>query len=86
MLAKTGGNEREESPRRRRLHACRAAVEEGILPGGGVAVIRARKALAAARKKATGDEKVGVDIIDRARPHRSSKSPKTAALAARWCA
>ena len=48
------------------LHACRAAVEEGILPGGGVAVIRARKALAAARKKATGDEKVGVDIIERA--------------------
>ncbi len=48
------------------LHACRAAVEEGILPGGGVSVIRARRALDAARKKAKGDEKVGVDIIGRA--------------------
>jgi len=48
------------------LHACRAAVEEGILPGGGVSVIRARKALENARKKAKGDEKVGVDIIGRA--------------------
>ncbi len=48
------------------LHACRAAVEEGILPGGGVAILRARKALERARKKATGDEKIGIDIIDRA--------------------
>jgi len=48
------------------LHACRAAVEEGILPGGGVAILRARRALEKARKKATGDEKVGIDIIDRA--------------------
>ncbi len=48
------------------LHACRAAVEEGILPGGGVAVLRARKALDATRKKAKGDEKFGVDIVHRA--------------------
>ena len=48
------------------LHACRAAVEEGILPGGGVAVLRARKALDAARKKAKGDERIGIDIVDRA--------------------
>jgi chaperonin GroEL len=48
------------------LHACRAAVEEGILPGGGVAVLRARRALTSVRKKATGDEKVGIDIISRA--------------------
>jgi chaperonin GroEL len=48
------------------LHACRAAVEEGILPGGGVAILRARKALEKLRKKATGDEKVGIDIVDRA--------------------
>ena len=48
------------------LHACRAAVEEGILPGGGVAVIRARRALVAARKKAKGDEKLGIDILGRA--------------------
>ncbi|MCB9844684.1 MAG: chaperonin GroEL [Phycisphaeraceae bacterium] len=48
------------------LHACRAAVEEGILPGGGVAVIRARKALDALRKKSHGDERAGIDIVDRA--------------------
>ena len=48
------------------LHACRAAVEEGILPGGGVAVIRARKALEKLKKELEGDEKVGVDIILRA--------------------
>jgi len=46
------------------LHACRAAVEEGVLPGGGVAILRARKALD--RLKLTGDQKVGVDIVRRA--------------------
>ncbi|HEB60966.1 MAG TPA: chaperonin GroEL [Phycisphaeraceae bacterium] len=48
------------------LHACRAAVEEGILPGGGVAVLRARKALENTRKKVRGDEKLGVEIVERA--------------------
>lgn len=48
------------------LHACRAAVEEGILPGGGVAVLRCVKALADAEKKAKGDQKTGVDIVRRA--------------------
>ncbi len=48
------------------LHACRAAVQEGILPGGGVAVLRARKALEKVRKSLVGDEKVGADIIWRA--------------------
>jgi chaperonin GroEL len=47
------------------LHACRAAVEEGILPGGGVAVLRAIKALARAKAE-TDDEKTGVDIVRRA--------------------
>ncbi|MHC4206907.1 MAG: chaperonin GroEL [Planctomycetota bacterium] len=46
------------------LHACRAAVEEGILPGGGVAMLRALPALD--KVKATGDEKIGVDIVRRA--------------------
>jgi len=46
------------------LHATRAAVEEGILPGGGVALIRAAKALS--KLKTTGDEATGVDIIRRA--------------------
>ena len=48
------------------LHACRAAVEEGILPGGGVAVLRVGAALDAAARKARGDEKTGVDIVRRA--------------------
>jgi chaperonin GroEL len=50
------------------LHACRAAVEEGILPGGGVAVIRAAaKVLDGVRKKAANeDQKVGVEIVRRA--------------------
>jgi len=46
------------------LHACRAAVEEGILPGGGVSMLRALSVLD--KVKASGDEKVGVDIIRRA--------------------
>jgi len=48
------------------LHACRAAVEEGILPGGGTAVIRARRALNKAAEQALGDEKIGIDILSRA--------------------
>ena len=48
------------------LHATRAAVEEGIVPGGGVVCLRARAAVEAARAKAQGDEKLGVDIVMRA--------------------
>jgi chaperonin GroEL len=50
------------------LHACRAAVEEGILPGGGVAVLRCTKALDTLRNKLDGDQKTGVDIVRRALP------------------
>jgi len=46
------------------LHATRAAVEEGIVPGGGVALIRAQRALE--KLNLEGDEKVGVQIIRRA--------------------
>src|SRR5271156_1947335 len=46
------------------LHATRAAVEEGIVPGGGVALIRAQKVLD--KLEVTGDEKIGVNIIRRA--------------------
>jgi chaperonin GroEL len=48
------------------LHATRAAAEEGVLPGGGVALLRAREAVEKARGSARGDEKIGVDIIYRA--------------------
>ena len=46
------------------LHATRAAVEEGIVAGGGVALIRAQSALE--RIRGTEDEKVGVEIVRRA--------------------
>ena len=46
------------------LHATRAAVEEGIVPGGGTALIRAQKALDSLSLE--GDEKVGMQIIRRA--------------------
>ena len=46
------------------LHATRAAVEEGIVPGGGVALLRACKALA--DLKLDGDEQIGVNIVKRA--------------------
>ncbi|MHC4109951.1 MAG: chaperonin GroEL [Planctomycetota bacterium] len=46
------------------LHACRAAAEEGILPGGGVPMLRALAVLD--KVKAAGDAKIGVDIVRRA--------------------
>ncbi|MFH1279083.1 MAG: chaperonin GroEL [Candidatus Eisenbacteria bacterium] len=46
------------------LHATRAAVEEGIVPGGGVALLRAGNALK--KLEVTGDEKIGVQIVLRA--------------------
>jgi chaperonin GroEL len=48
------------------LNATRAAVEEGIVPGGGVALIRAQKALTTFRDTCPPDERFGVDIIVRA--------------------
>ena len=45
------------------LHATRAAVEEGILPGGGVALLRCREVVEQSRSGAKKDEKVGVDIV-----------------------
>ena len=46
------------------LHATRAAVQEGIVPGGGVALLRAQDALSKVR--GTPDEKIGVEIVRRA--------------------
>jgi len=46
------------------LHATRAAVEEGIVPGGGVALIRVIEAVA--KVEVTGEQKFGVDIVKRA--------------------
>jgi chaperonin GroEL len=46
------------------LHSTRAAIEEGILPGGGVALVRAMDALKG--MKLSGDEQIGVDIVAKA--------------------
>jgi chaperonin GroEL len=60
-----GATETEVKERKARIedaiHATRAAVEEGILPGGGVALLRARKALDSL--KVEGDESFGIDVL-----------------------
>jgi chaperonin GroEL len=48
------------------LHATRAAAEEGIVPGGGVAFLRAIDAVESAKSKAKGDEKIGFEIVAQA--------------------
>jgi chaperonin GroEL len=48
------------------LSATRAAVEEGIVPGGGVALLRAVDAVIAAKEKLSGDERTGAAILERA--------------------
>jgi chaperonin GroEL len=48
------------------LHATRAAVEEGILPGGGVALLRSAKAIDKAAAELEGDEQLGAQIVRRA--------------------
>jgi chaperonin GroEL len=45
------------------LHATRAAVEEGILPGGGVALLRCTEVLEKCKKSSDGDERIGVGIV-----------------------
>jgi len=47
------------------LHATRAAVEEGVVPGGGVALLRCIPALDKTRTQLKGDQKIGVDIVRR---------------------
>ncbi len=68
-LVKVGGaTEAEVKEKKARvedaLHACRAAVEEGILPGGGISSLKALHVLD--KVKCVGDEKIGVDIVRRA--------------------
>jgi chaperonin GroEL len=48
------------------LHATRAAVAEGIVPGGGVALLRAIPAVEALAEKLKGDERIGAEIVARA--------------------
>jgi chaperonin GroEL len=46
------------------MHATKAAVEEGIVPGGGVALLRAQQTLGTV--KVEGDQAIGIDIVRRA--------------------
>ena len=62
------------------LHACRAAVEEGVLPGGGVAVLRTLDELSELEKNTNGDQKIGVGIIKRAIKAPLMKIAKNAGL------
>ena len=48
------------------VSAAKAAVEEGIVPGGGVALLQARTALKRLRESLSGDEALGVDVFDAA--------------------
>lgn len=48
------------------LHATRAAVEEGIVAGGGVALLRTQDAVSKASEKLEGDQKIGASIVVRA--------------------
>ena len=48
------------------LHATRAAVEEGIVPGGGVALVRCIPSLDKVRSRVRGDQKTGVDLLGKA--------------------
>ena len=63
------------------LHATRAAVEEGIVPGGGVALLRAQSALD--KIEGTEDEQIGVEIVRRALEEPIRRSRRTRAPRAR---
>ena len=69
MIRVGGASEVEVKERKDRvddaMHATRAAVEEGILPGGGVALLRAAQALKGIRTQ-NNDQKTGVDIVRKA--------------------
>jgi chaperonin GroEL len=67
-VVKAGANTETEMKERKdliddALHAVKASAIEGIVPGGGVAFLRAIEAVLAAKGKAKGDEKIGFDIL-----------------------
>ncbi len=70
-VVKAGANTETEMKERKdlmddALHATRAAAEEGIVPGGGVAFLRAIEAVENGKRQAKGDEKIGFDIVAQA--------------------
>ncbi|HWB54263.1 MAG TPA: chaperonin GroEL, partial [Tepidisphaeraceae bacterium] len=67
-VVKAGANTETEMKERKdliddALHAVKASAEEGIVPGGGVAFLRAIDAVESAKAKAKGDEKIGFEIL-----------------------
>ncbi|CAN5713595.1 chaperonin GroEL [soil metagenome] len=67
-VVKAGANTETEMKERKdliddALHATKAAAQEGIVPGGGVAFLRAIEAVENAKRQAKNDEKIGFDII-----------------------
>ncbi len=67
-VVKAGANTETEMKERKdliddALHAVKASAEEGIVPGGGVAFLRAIEAVENGKSKARGDEKIGFDIV-----------------------
>lgn len=64
------------------VHATKAAIEEGIVPGGGVAQLRARRVLS--NLKLEGDEKIGVEILHRALEEPVRKIVENAGVDAGW--
>ncbi len=65
------------------LHATRAAVEEGIVPGGGVALLRAGQVLDKLKPE-NEDQKTGINIIRKALPCPARRSQATLAKTVRW--
>src|SRR5215217_3561580 len=67
-VVKAGANTETEMKERKdliddALHATKAAAEEGVVPGGGVAFLRAIEAVENGKRQAKGDEKIGFDIL-----------------------
>jgi chaperonin GroEL len=65
------------------MHATRAAVEEGIVPGGGVTFIRALSVLE--KLKLDEDEQIGVNIVRRALEEPLRQIAQNAGVEGRWC-
>ena len=72
-----------QAPRRGCGVGAKAAVEEGIVAGGGSALVQTRAALAKLRESLSGDEALGVEVFARRCRHHCSGSPPTPARTAR---
>ena len=83
VLIRVGGTTEAETRERKlriedALFATRAAIAEGIVAGGGVALVRAATVLGKARRELPEDEAPGVAIVRRACENRAARSPANA--------